>query len=139
MKKLFIFSFLVLLPLSTLAASLRCESNLTNKSTPLEVTEFVAEVKSFRQDMRFARQIPQTDFTFAVTTGLTRDLMDDPDEPTYVGTPTLMSLVIFNKSKSQVARFDSPLLTPVTAINLTVGSEEVDRAFRIHVVCQLYP
>ncbi|KYG62454.1 hypothetical protein AZI86_16610 [Bdellovibrio bacteriovorus] len=139
MKKLLVFPLIVFLPLSTFAASLRCASNLTNKSTSLEVTELVEEVKSFRQDTRVTRQIPQTDFTYAVTTGLTRDLMDDPDEPTYMGRPTLISLVIFNKSKSQVARFDSPLFTPVTAINLTVGSEEEGNAFRIHVVCQLFP
>lgn len=138
MKNLILASILAcVLPGTAFAANLSCTSNLTNSSTALDVTLFKEEISDFRVDTRFVHSIPNTDFSYAVTTGLTKDITDDPEEPTYAGVPTLISLVVFNQSRSHVSRVDTPMREQVRSLNLIVGSEEENAKFRINISCVL--
>lgn len=137
MKQFLLSTFLALIPLLSKAETLLCTSDLTTKEIPLQVEQMHKEVKDFYNDTNFTQQIAGSDFAYTVTTGLTKDIMDDPEEPTFVGKPTLEKLVIYNSSKNQVALTDSSFTEATRAMNLTVGSAEPNSAFRIHVVCVL--
>ena len=136
--KILLMAILQFFSLTSFAADLRCTADFTNAHTQLSVTEFRRKVQNFATPQYWTSKIENTDFSFTVQTGLTRDIIDESeDDPVYVGKPSLKSLVIYNSNHSWISRFDVPYLDVLKTINLTVGSQAPKEEFRIHVVCQL--